>query len=383
MTVRIPFITNIGDGVSIGFDGHQFGLAFLDTCTLISCQSTINVDSKMQRLLGSSSQLTIEYNYTEGTTKILAFKLAGIKPSLALLQQLAVDPAPAIASTLDDKTRTASILRYTLERRELPSADSINTTTAIWKTPYKKCTGVPETIEVTLSKELQIIDDRRLDEWLDRSRRCTDAAFVWVRSENRKGESFDPSDLAISTVLEIARKKFPAAEVPVDDKDLVPTSQWVSNAWAAVRPKTPKSETVNSAMAMSNDHDWRTSKLVGLDIYNEANESLGLINDLIIDRSGKFLYVIIKVGGFLGGPEKLVAVAFDKLKWVNEPLAYAGAGGASAVGASTGSRVVTTTTGSSSVTDTATPRRNNPWYPDHAIYKATKDELKAMPEFKY
>jgi hypothetical protein len=25
----------------------------------------------------------------------------------------------------------------------------------------------------------------------------------------------------------------------------------------------------------------------------------------------------------------------------------------------------------------------NPWYPDHAVFNATKDELKAMPEFKY
>ena len=25
----------------------------------------------------------------------------------------------------------------------------------------------------------------------------------------------------------------------------------------------------------------------------------------------------------------------------------------------------------------------NPWYPDHAVFSATKDQLKAMPEFKY
>jgi hypothetical protein len=25
----------------------------------------------------------------------------------------------------------------------------------------------------------------------------------------------------------------------------------------------------------------------------------------------------------------------------------------------------------------------NPWYPDHAEFSATKDELQAMPEFKY
>jgi hypothetical protein len=23
------------------------------------------------------------------------------------------------------------------------------------------------------------------------------------------------------------------------------------------------------------------------------------------------------------------------------------------------------------------------WYPDHAVFSATKDELKGMPEFKY
>ncbi len=27
--------------------------------------------------------------------------------------------------------------------------------------------------------------------------------------------------------------------------------------------------------------------------------------------------------------------------------------------------------------------KTSPWYPDHAVYNATKDELKAMAEFKY
>lgn len=26
---------------------------------------------------------------------------------------------------------------------------------------------------------------------------------------------------------------------------------------------------------------------------------------------------------------------------------------------------------------------NEKWYPDHAIYNATKDQIKAMPQFKY
>jgi hypothetical protein len=31
----------------------------------------------------------------------------------------------------------------------------------------------------------------------------------------------------------------------------------------------------------------------------------------------------------------------------------------------------------------ATASKPNPWSPDHAVFNATKDELKAMPEFKY
>jgi hypothetical protein len=34
-------------------------------------------------------------------------------------------------------------------------------------------------------------------------------------------------------------------------------------------------------------------------------------------------------------------------------------------------------------TSTAAPAKANPWYPDHAVFNATKDQLKAMPEFKY
>jgi hypothetical protein len=41
-----------------------------------------------------------------------------------------------------------------------------------------------------------------------------------------------------------------------------------------------------------------------------------------------------------------------------------------------------TTTGSAGAGGAATAKAN-PWYPDHAMFSATKDELKAMPEFKY
>jgi len=146
-----------------------------------------------------------------------------------------------------------------------------------------------------------------------------------------------------------------------------------------------KPATTAAASDTSFQGNWRGSKLVGLSVYNDSNESLGSINDLLMDKSGNIKGVVIGVGGFLGVGEHLVAMPFDKVKFVNEPIVYtgtAGAGGAGGAGGSTrpGS---TTTTGAANTAPAATPAKPNPWYPDHAVISATKDQLKAMPEFKY
>jgi len=126
--------------------------------------------------------------------------------------------------------------------------------------------------------------------------------------------------------------------------------------------------------------NWRSSKLVGLNVYNESNESLGSINDFLADKSGNIKAVVIGVGGFLGVGEHLVAVAFDKVKFVDEPIAYTGASSAPATG---GARPSTSTTTTGAATTAPAAVKKNPWYPDHAMLSATKDQLKAMPEFKY
>ena len=71
--------------------------------------------------------------------------------------------------------------------------------------------------------------------------------------------------------------------------------------------------------------DWRTSKVVGLNVYNDNNESIGSINDLLTDKSGNIKAVVLGVGGFLGVGAHLVAVPYDKVKFVNEPIAYTAA----------------------------------------------------------
>lgn len=132
--------------------------------------------------------------------------------------------------------------------------------------------------------------------------------------------------------------------------------------------------------------NWRTSKVVGLNVYNEANESLGSINDLLTDKQGNIKAVVIGVGGFLGVGERLIAIPYDKVKFVNEPMqaSTAASGGSAGMAKSTSS---TTTTGAAATggsATSATPAKANPWYPDHAVISgASKDQLKAMPEFKY
>src|ERR1700716_1508103 len=128
---------------------------------------------------------------------------------------------------------------------------------------------------------------------------------------------------------------------------------------------------------------WRASKLVGLSVYNDNNESLGSINDLLTDKGGNIKAVVIGVGGFLGVGEHLVAIPYDKIKFVNEPVAYTGvSGGPNAPGSRPASSTTTGAANTNTPPAAATTPKSNPWYPDHAVFNATKDELKAMPEFK-
>ncbi|WP_051678909.1 PRC-barrel domain-containing protein [Xanthobacter sp. 91] len=56
------------------------------------------------------------------------------------------------------------------------------------------------------------------------------------------------------------------------------------------------------------------SNLIGSAVRGPADENLGDINDLLIDRSGNVAAVVIGVGGFLGIGEKDVAVPFQSVE---------------------------------------------------------------------
>jgi len=83
---------------------------------------------------------------------------------------------------------------------------------------------------------------------------------------------------------------------------------------------------------------YRTSKVVGSTVVNEADVTVGTIDDLIVTPGEKVPFAVLSVGGFLGIGTKYVVVPFSSLQVKDKKMMLPG---------------------------------------------ATKDSLMALPEFKY
>ena len=83
---------------------------------------------------------------------------------------------------------------------------------------------------------------------------------------------------------------------------------------------------------------YRTSKVVGSVVSNEANEAIGTVDDLIVTPNDKVPFAVLSIGGFLGIGTKYVVVPASALEVSDKHLLLRG---------------------------------------------ATKDSLAALPEFKY
>jgi sporulation protein YlmC with PRC-barrel domain len=84
--------------------------------------------------------------------------------------------------------------------------------------------------------------------------------------------------------------------------------------------ETATTDRSNINTAVHKEGQWRSSKLIGVNVYNDNNEKIGDIQELIVDKSGKVENVVLGVGGFLGMGEHYVAMPMEKLKWVDEPV---------------------------------------------------------------
>jgi PRC-barrel domain len=69
---------------------------------------------------------------------------------------------------------------------------------------------------------------------------------------------------------------------------------------------------------------YRASKVVGSGVLNDANETIGKIDDLLVSPDGKAPFAVLSVGGFLGMGSRLVVVPYDSLKLVENKVVLPG-----------------------------------------------------------
>lgn len=81
----------------------------------------------------------------------------------------------------------------------------------------------------------------------------------------------------------------------------------------AAVPAIAATDSVNTLTTIPNEA-YTVNNIYKQDVYDEKENKIGDVNDVLLDKDGRISAVIIGVGGFLGIGEKDVAVPFTALK---------------------------------------------------------------------
>ncbi len=98
-----------------------------------------------------------------------------------------------------------------------------------------------------------------------------------------------------------------ATTAPADTNTMAPAAGSATSAAGDAAYLTQQSETQVSA----NDY-------IGKQIYNASDESIGNVNDLILEQNGGIVATVVGVGGFLGIGEKNVALPINKVSMTRD-----------------------------------------------------------------
>lgn len=79
---------------------------------------------------------------------------------------------------------------------------------------------------------------------------------------------------------------------------------------AAVSTPALAAETMSNLPADS----WTVTNYYKQDVYDNNQHTVGKVDDVLIDKSGKITALMVGVGGFLGAGEKDVALPFSAVK---------------------------------------------------------------------
>ena len=69
---------------------------------------------------------------------------------------------------------------------------------------------------------------------------------------------------------------------------------------------------------------YRASKVIGSSVVNDAQETIGQIDDLLVGPDGKQPYVVLSIGGFLGMGTHLVVIPYESLTFADKRVTLPG-----------------------------------------------------------
>ena len=116
----------------------------------------------------------------------------------------------------------------------------------------------------------------------------------------------------------------PATTEPMtDDTAEAPATEPMTDTTApadatAEAPAEEVAKPVEGQITMQSENTILADDLIGSNVYSDAGEKIGDVEDLIVSLDGSVEGVVIGVGGFLGIGEKWVAVKMDSLSTMTD-----------------------------------------------------------------
>ena len=116
----------------------------------------------------------------------------------------------------------------------------------------------------------------------------------------------------------------PATTEPMtDDTAEAPATEPMTDTTApadatAEAPTEEVAKPVEGQITMQSENTILADDLIGSNVYSDAGEKIGDVEDLIVSLAGSVEGVVIGVGGFLGMGEKWVAVKMDSLSTMTD-----------------------------------------------------------------
>jgi sporulation protein YlmC with PRC-barrel domain len=107
----------------------------------------------------------------------------------------------------------------------------------------------------------------------------------------------------------------PSAPEPLAQDQTTPPSTAEPAPPAEVATEAPATPPPADAIITAESAtDMRADKLIGTSVYNTQGEEVGSVQDIVFDKDGKIVGVVLKVGGLLGIGGKSVGIKWDEVQ---------------------------------------------------------------------